>query len=234
MKAKDTVEIDVRGKTSIADYLVVASGTSTRHVKSVADEVVQFAKKCGVELSEIDQSGPKLRYSQNIAGKPTASLLPTIVAVFLAFSFGSYGTARADKVDDLIGRLAERATEAERLRRLPDATLAEAASALLARYDEAAAAGLAQESGTREGAVAIRDDAPVYSSANGDKVEWRLKRGDAVAGQIAEARQRLITGLDCARYMTLLKALDRQLGVTAAVTRRETARTYAAGGCCRQ
>ncbi len=38
-----------------------------------------FAKKCGVELSEIDQSGPKLRYSQNIPGKPTASLLPTIV-----------------------------------------------------------------------------------------------------------------------------------------------------------
>ena len=48
MKAKDTVEIDVRGKTSIADYLVVASGTSSRHVKSVADEVVKFAKKCGV------------------------------------------------------------------------------------------------------------------------------------------------------------------------------------------
>ena len=48
MKAKDAVEIDVRGKTSIADYLVVVSGTSTRHVKSVADEVVKFAKKCGV------------------------------------------------------------------------------------------------------------------------------------------------------------------------------------------
>ena len=38
-----------------------------------------FAKKCGVELSEIDQSGPKLRFSQVIIGKPTASLLPTIV-----------------------------------------------------------------------------------------------------------------------------------------------------------
>lgn len=38
-----------------------------------------FAKKCGVELSEIDQSGPKLRFSQVIPGKPTASLLPTIV-----------------------------------------------------------------------------------------------------------------------------------------------------------
>ncbi|MBD8615793.1 glycine--tRNA ligase subunit beta [Pseudomonas putida] len=38
-----------------------------------------FAKKCGVDLSEIDRSGPKLRFSQNIVGKPTASLLPTIV-----------------------------------------------------------------------------------------------------------------------------------------------------------
>ncbi|MBX4137423.1 glycine--tRNA ligase subunit beta [Pseudomonas rhodesiae] len=38
-----------------------------------------FAKKCGVELSDIDQSGPKLRFSQVITGKPTASLLPTIV-----------------------------------------------------------------------------------------------------------------------------------------------------------
>ncbi|MFJ3470815.1 glycine--tRNA ligase subunit beta [Pseudomonas sp. NPDC090201] len=38
-----------------------------------------FAKKCGVDLSEIDQSGPKLRYSQSIAGKPTVSLLPTII-----------------------------------------------------------------------------------------------------------------------------------------------------------
>lgn len=38
-----------------------------------------FAKKCGVDLSEIDQSGPKLRYTQSIAGKPTASLLATIV-----------------------------------------------------------------------------------------------------------------------------------------------------------
>ncbi|WJD62732.1 glycine--tRNA ligase subunit beta [Pseudomonas kurunegalensis] len=38
-----------------------------------------FAKKCGVELAEIDQSGPKLRFSQHIPGKATAGLLPTIV-----------------------------------------------------------------------------------------------------------------------------------------------------------
>ena len=48
LKANDIREIDVSGKTSIADLLVIASGTSARHVKSIADEVVKFAKKAGV------------------------------------------------------------------------------------------------------------------------------------------------------------------------------------------
>ncbi|MEP6483799.1 MAG: ribosome silencing factor [Rudaea sp.] len=48
LKAKDVREIDVRGKTSIADLLVIASGTSTRHVKSLADEVVKCVKKAGM------------------------------------------------------------------------------------------------------------------------------------------------------------------------------------------
>lgn len=48
LKARDVKEIDVRGKASFADLLVIASGTSTRHVKSIADEVVRFAKRAGV------------------------------------------------------------------------------------------------------------------------------------------------------------------------------------------
>lgn len=48
LKAKDVVEIDVRGKSSVCDYMVVVSGTSTRHVKSIADEVVKFAKRLEV------------------------------------------------------------------------------------------------------------------------------------------------------------------------------------------
>ncbi len=48
LKARDVCVIDVRGKTSIADLLVIASGTSSRHVKSIADEVVKFAKNAGV------------------------------------------------------------------------------------------------------------------------------------------------------------------------------------------
>ena len=45
LKAQDVVELDVRGKSSVCDFMVVASGTSTRHVKSIADEVVKFAKQ---------------------------------------------------------------------------------------------------------------------------------------------------------------------------------------------
>ncbi|MFT0211597.1 glycine--tRNA ligase subunit beta [Pseudomonas sp. F1_0610] len=38
-----------------------------------------FARKCGVELSEIDKSGPKLRYVQQVKGQPATELLPSIV-----------------------------------------------------------------------------------------------------------------------------------------------------------
>ncbi|HDP90113.1 MAG TPA: ribosome silencing factor [Thioalkalivibrio sp.] len=49
MKAQDIREIDVRDKTSITDLLFVASGTSNRHVKSIADNVVLKAKAAGVQ-----------------------------------------------------------------------------------------------------------------------------------------------------------------------------------------
>ncbi len=40
-KAEDIVTIDLRGKSDIADYMVIASGTSTRHVAALADKVEQ-------------------------------------------------------------------------------------------------------------------------------------------------------------------------------------------------
>lgn len=48
LKAKDVREIDVRGKTSVTDLMVIASGTSSRHVRSIADEVLKLAKQIGV------------------------------------------------------------------------------------------------------------------------------------------------------------------------------------------
>ena len=49
LKAQDVKILDVRGKTSITDVLVIASGTSNRHVQSLADNVVVKAKHAGVQ-----------------------------------------------------------------------------------------------------------------------------------------------------------------------------------------
>ena len=48
LKAQDIHVIDVRGKTSVTDVMVIASGTSNRHVKALADNVIERAKAHGV------------------------------------------------------------------------------------------------------------------------------------------------------------------------------------------
>ena len=48
IKAQDITTIDVRGKTSITDFMLIASGTSSRHVKSLVDNVLEKVKEQGV------------------------------------------------------------------------------------------------------------------------------------------------------------------------------------------
>lgn len=47
VKAKDIVKLDVRNMTTVTDYMVVASGTSNRHVKALVDNVAEKAKASG-------------------------------------------------------------------------------------------------------------------------------------------------------------------------------------------
>ncbi|MGB5258329.1 MAG: ribosome silencing factor [Woeseiaceae bacterium] len=47
VKAKDIVKLDVRNMTTVTDFMVVASGTSNRHVKSLVDNVAEKAKEAG-------------------------------------------------------------------------------------------------------------------------------------------------------------------------------------------
>jgi ribosome-associated protein len=48
-KGKDVKVIDVRGKTGITDFMVIASGTSERHVRSLANHVLEESKKQQVQ-----------------------------------------------------------------------------------------------------------------------------------------------------------------------------------------
>ncbi len=49
MKAVDLIVLDVRGKSSVTDFMVIVSGTSDRHVKAMANNVVVEVKKAGVK-----------------------------------------------------------------------------------------------------------------------------------------------------------------------------------------
>lgn len=54
MKAEDTVTIDLTGKSTIADTMVVTSGRSSRHVGSVADHVLEDLAKAGVRNTRVE------------------------------------------------------------------------------------------------------------------------------------------------------------------------------------
>jgi ribosome-associated protein len=47
LKAKDIVKLDVRNLTTVTDFMIVASGTSKRHVKAIADAVADKARAAG-------------------------------------------------------------------------------------------------------------------------------------------------------------------------------------------
>lgn len=47
IKAKDIIELDVSEISNVADAIVIASGTSTRHVKALADNVADEARQAG-------------------------------------------------------------------------------------------------------------------------------------------------------------------------------------------
>ena len=45
LKAEDILVLDVKGKTTVTDWIIVATGTSSRHVRSIANNVAVEAKK---------------------------------------------------------------------------------------------------------------------------------------------------------------------------------------------
>ena len=53
-KALDIVTIDLAGKSSIADYMIIASGTSSRHIQALSEQVFNEFKKNGIKNCKIE------------------------------------------------------------------------------------------------------------------------------------------------------------------------------------
>ena len=53
-KAQDIVTIDLKDKSSMADYMIIASGTSSRHIQSLSEQVLEKLKNNGVKDSNIE------------------------------------------------------------------------------------------------------------------------------------------------------------------------------------
>ena len=53
-KALDIVTIDLEGKSSIADYMIVASGNSSKHIQSLAELLVDKLKKMGINNCRLE------------------------------------------------------------------------------------------------------------------------------------------------------------------------------------
>ena len=53
-KALDIVSIDLEGKSSIADYMIIASGTSSRHIQSLSEQVFEKFKNNGIQNCRIE------------------------------------------------------------------------------------------------------------------------------------------------------------------------------------
>jgi ribosome-associated protein len=56
-KADDVVVIDLAGKTSIADYMIVASGTSKRHIAAMSDHILEKVKEIGATSVATEGTG---------------------------------------------------------------------------------------------------------------------------------------------------------------------------------
>ena len=53
-KAQDIVSIDLKDKSSMADYMIIASGTSSRHIQSLSEQVLEKLKNNGIKNSKIE------------------------------------------------------------------------------------------------------------------------------------------------------------------------------------
>ncbi len=55
-KALDIISIDLANKSSMADYMIIASGTSSRHIQALSEQVLEKFRKSGIKNCKIEGS----------------------------------------------------------------------------------------------------------------------------------------------------------------------------------
>jgi ribosome-associated protein len=53
-KALDIISIDLKNKSSMADYMIIASGTSSRHIQALSEQVLEKFKDNGIKNTKIE------------------------------------------------------------------------------------------------------------------------------------------------------------------------------------
>ena len=53
-KAQDIITINLKDKSSMADYMIIASGTASRHIQSLSEQVLEKLKNNGIKESKIE------------------------------------------------------------------------------------------------------------------------------------------------------------------------------------
>ena len=100
LKGRDVAEIDVRGKSSVTDYMVIASGTSTRHVKSIADEVVRFAKRLDVQPLGVEGEGEAEWVLVDLGDVVVHVMLPRVREFYALERLWTVGDQPPDGIDE--------------------------------------------------------------------------------------------------------------------------------------
>lgn len=54
LKGQEIIALDVQGKSSITDCMIICTGTSNRHVASIAEHVVQSSRSVGISTFSVD------------------------------------------------------------------------------------------------------------------------------------------------------------------------------------